>query len=145
MKKGYTLVELIIVMAILIILLVPTLNLAKSYKTTINRIKGKSVINDLSNLISFSKHYCRHNKVIGKIEVNKIGGEAIFKDMSGRGKVIKCIYLPEGFVFKTVNLLNVTTEGYIQSDTIRFLDNDKNAYKLTISTGIDTVNIYEGE
>lgn len=145
MKKGYTLVELIIVMAILSILLVPTLNLTNSYKTTINRIKGKSVINDLSNLISFSKYYCRHNKVNGKLEINKVQGEATFKDMSGRGKVVKSIYLPEGFEFKTINLLNVTTEGYIQSDTIRVLDNDKNTYKLTISTGVDTVNIYEGE
>lgn len=145
MRKGYTLIEIIIVMAVLSILLIPTLNLTKSYKITINRIKGKSVINDLSNLVSFSKYYCRHNKVIGKIEVNKSQGEATFKDMSGRGKVIKCIYLPEGFSFKTINLLSVTTEGHIQSDTIRVSDTDGNIYRLTISAGVDTVNIYEGE
>lgn len=145
MKKGYTLIELIIVMAILSILLVPTLNLTKSYKTTINRIKGKSVINDLSNLISFSKYYCRHNKVNGKIEINKIQGGAIFKDMSGRGKVVKSIYLPDGFEFKTINSLNITTEGHIQSGTIRALDDEGNIYKLTIPVGVDTVNIYEGE
>ena len=65
--------------------------------------------------------------------------------MSGRGKVIKCIYLPEGFSFKTINLLSVTTEGHIQSDTIRVSDTDGNIYRLTISAGVDTVNIYEGE
>lgn len=42
-------------------------------------------------------------------------------------------------------ILKINTLGNVESDTIRIFDNYGNVYKVTISTGVDTVNIYEGD
>ncbi len=46
MKKGYTLIELIIVLAIISILILPSINISKSYSESIMRIKGRSIANE---------------------------------------------------------------------------------------------------
>ena len=80
MKRGYTLIELIIVLAIVAILMLPTLNISKSYIEAIGKVKGKSIINDISNLISYSKYYCRYYSGYGVIEINSSKGKITFKD-----------------------------------------------------------------
>ena len=115
MKKGYTLIELIIVIAIIGILMLPTLKLTKSYNS------------------------------YGEIEINKSAGVVKFKDKKQGGKVIKTIFLPGNFKFSAMYILKINTLGNVESDTIRIFDNYGNVYKVTISTGVDTVNIYEGD
>ena len=145
MKRGYTLIELIIVLAIISIIMLPTLNISKYYREVAGRVKGKSIINEVSNLISYSKYYCRHYNSYGLIEVNSSEGKIIFKDTEGKSKVIKTITLEDGFKFTSNNSLSINKIGHIQSDTIRIIDKEGKVYKVTISTGVDTVNIYEGE
>lgn len=145
MKRGYTLIELMIVLAIIVILMLPTLNVSKSYREVIGRIKGKSIVNEISNLISYSKYYCRHYDSYGLIEVNSSEGKITFKDTLGKSKIIKTILLEDGFKFTSNNSLSINKMGHIDSDTIRIIDKEGKVYKVTISTGVDTVNIYEGE
>ena len=145
MKRGYTLIELIIVLTIIAILMLPTLNISKSYIETIRRVKGKSIINEISNLISYSKYYCRHYDSCGLIQVNSSEGKITFKDTSKKSKTIKSIVLEDGFKFTRNNSLSINKIGHIQSDTIRIIDKGGKVYRVTISTGVDTVNIYEGE
>ena len=145
MKRGYTLIELIIVLAIVAILMLPTLNISKSYIEAIGKVKGKSIINDISNLISYSKYYCRYYSGYGVIEINSSKGKITFKDTSGKSKVIKTITLEDGFRFVSNNSLSINKLGHVQSGTIRIMDKNGKLYKVTISTGVDTVNVYEGE
>lgn len=145
MKKGYTLIEVIFVLAIIALLILPTLNIAKSYKDITSRIKGKGITTEISNLISYSKYYCKYHERYGEIEINNNEGKIIFKDTSEKGTVVKSISLQDGFKFTSNNRLNINKLGHIKSDTIRIIDKDGNVYRVTIATGIDTVNIYEGE
>ena len=146
MKRGYTLIELVLVLAIITILMLPTLNISKSYREAIRRVKGKSIINEISNLISYSKYYCRHYDSYGLIEVNSNEGKITFKDTSGKRKIIKTILLEEGFKFTSNNSFEISKIGNIQkSDTIRVIDKEGKVYRVTIANGIGTVNIYEGE
>ena len=146
MKKGYTLIELIIVLAIISILILPSINISKSYSESIMRIKGKSIANEIGNLISYGKSYCRYYDILGLIEINKEEGKIVFKDISGRTKIIKTIFLEDGFKFVTNDTFSISKLGNIQkSDTIRGIDKNGKLYKVTISTGIGSVNIYEGD
>ncbi|WP_299994837.1 prepilin-type N-terminal cleavage/methylation domain-containing protein [uncultured Clostridium sp.] len=146
MKKGYTLIELIIVLAIISILILPSINISKSYSESIMRIKGKSIANEIGNLISYGKYYCRYYDILGLIEINKEEGKIVFKDISGRTKIIKTILLEDGFKFVTNDTFSISKLGSIQkSDTIRVIDKNGKLYKVTISTGIGSVNIYEGD
>ena len=46
----------------------------------------------------------------------------------------------------TNDTFSISTLGHIQkSDTIRVIDKNGKLYKVTISTGIGSVNIYEGD
>ena len=145
MKKGYTLIELIIVIAIISLLLLPTINIANSMKNAMNRAEAVSFCNELSNIISYGKFYCMKNSSYGEIEVNKSVGMVSFKDKKQGGKIIKSIYLNDKYRFSTVYILKINNLGHIDSDTIQILDSNGNVYKVAISTGVDTVNIYEGK
>lgn len=101
--------------------------------------------NELSNMISYGKFYCMKNNSYGEIEINKSAGVVKFKDKKQGGKVIKTIFLPGNFKFSAMYILKINTLGNVESDTIRIFDNYGNVYKVTISTGVDTVNIYEGD
>ena len=145
MKKGYTLIELISVIAIIGILMLPTLKLTKSFNNILNKSAAMGFCNELSNMISYGKFYCVKNNSYGEIEINKSAGVVKFKDKKQGGKVIKTIFLPGNFKFSAMYILKINTLGNVESDTIRIFDNYGNVYKVTISTGIDTVNIYEGD
>lgn len=144
MKKAYTLIELIIVMAIILVLLLPSINIANSINNAINRAEAIVFCNELSNMISYGKFYCMKNRSYGEIEINKSVGKVSFKDKKQGGKIIKSIYLNSKYKFSTVCILKINNLGHIDSDTIQILDSDGNVYKVAISTGVDTVNIYEG-
>lgn len=145
MKKAYTLIEFTIVLSIILILIFPVFNVAKAYNEALLRVKAKGTMNDLSSLISYSKYYCRYYNVNGLIEVDKEYGKVVFKNLSSKGTIVKTIFIEDGVRLVADSSLSITKTGKVQSDTIRLIDSEGKLYKLTISTGIDTVNIYEGD
>ena len=55
-KRGYTLIEVIVVIAILLVIMPIFINGKSTYKL-IDTITSKSLKNDIANIISFAKHY----------------------------------------------------------------------------------------
>ena len=145
MKKGYTLIELMVSICIVCILSTLGLVISKGVEKQINYIKAKSVLCEISEGISYIKYYCRFNELSGQIQVKKNTKEMILYCFDSRRKILKKIKLPNGISFLGDLTLDVSNLGNIQSQTIWGRDKNNNKYEITISTNIDTINIYEGE
>ena len=70
-------------------------------------------------------------------------GYAEFVDPSK--KFSKKLKLPKGFNFITNYSINCSNEGVLSSGSIYICDSYNNFYKITISVGVDTINVYYGE
>jgi len=143
-RKGYTLIELIIVIAILaIITSIVSLNVSK-FRKTINKIQIESAINEARSILSFGKYYCRKNKVTGMIIINTNNFSFLVSEKGYEIKrEIKSIYnleinsnFPGGYI-------NIDKDGYIKSaGTIGF---NSNSYIGTIKIGVgnDIIGVSE--
>lgn len=155
MKKGYTLIELIIVLAIIsLISSIAMVNIIK-VKEDLEVIEFKNSANEVKSLLSFAKAYCRKNKVPGQILIDSDKRIIIFE-------VSDKIYL-----FKKIVSLNkntevasnfkvsssgttpnntVTDEGYIKSaGTIILSYKNNKKIKITVSVGNDISRSYESD
>ena len=57
----------------------------------------------------------------------------------------KKLELPKGFNFITNYNINCSNEGVLSSGSMYICDQYNNLYKITISVGVDTINVYYGE
>ena len=91
---------------------------------------------------SVSKFYCNKNN--SSVIINcRNKGYAEFVDPSK--KFSKKLKLPKGFNFITNYSINCSNEGVLSSGSIYICDSYNNFYKITISVGVDTINVYYGE
>ena len=142
-KEGYTLIETITVMFMVLILFSAISHIGNSIKKIKEYVAVKGTILEVVNIISYGKQYCRNSEGQGIVEIYMESGEVKLKDVSSKYKIIKEIKLPKGLRFLSNQELYINNKGQIESNTIRILDSDKNLYRITISTGVDTINIYE--
>lgn len=140
-KKGFTLIELIVVLAILAILLPLGLNAYKSARDISLNLQKKSAIGEISNLLSFAKYYCRKNETAGQLQVQG-KKKMVFKDDTDL-KVKGMVTLPEGLFFTTNYVLTCTSEGMLSASSIYIKNDSGKYYRITISVGVDKVNFYE--
>ena len=70
-KKGFTLIELVIVMALIIILGATSINIINFYKKTSANIRTKEALYEIREFFSYSKKYCINNKIAGYIIISK--------------------------------------------------------------------------
>ena len=141
MKKGYTLIELIIVIFVMcIIISIGSISISV-VKNTLNTLKVNYAINDITNFLSYSKYYCKNNNVNGVIFIRKEDTMELICVSNGKTSSEK-LSLPKGLHFTTNYQINCNSNGVLSSDTIYFYDNDNKAYKITISVGIDIINCY---
>lgn len=141
-KSGYTLIELIVVIAITVVLLSVGFKVKNSIDKFINETRKESSINDIYNVLSYGKYYCKVNRIEGAIKVDKATGEVFLYEDIRNGKTIKKITLHKGLQFVSDLKLKVTATGNLQAGTIYLKDNSKAVSKITISVGIDNINIY---
>lgn len=142
-KRGYTLLELIIVMAILVVLM-PAAVKGSSVYNLINNITVHSLKSDIANLISFAKHYSYNTGNTGRLEIDNIKGEISFVDTKNEltKNTIAKVTLPKGYDFLERFNISVSNKGIVSGDSIIFKSLSGEYHKVTISVGIDFVNIY---
>lgn len=141
-NRGYTLLELMVVISIILIISSLGLKIKNSIDKVMNEARMESSINDICNILSFGKYYCKVNSIEGVIEINRDTGQIILYEDVRNGKVIKNTTLAKGVSFLSNLKLKVTDVGNLQADTIYIKDRYGKVSRITISVGIDTVNVY---
>lgn len=155
MKKGYTLIELIIVLSIIaVISSITTINIVK-FKEKMEIIEFNSVANEVKSLLSFGKAYCRKNKVSGQILVGNNRKTITFEVTNKNFPITKTIKLNKdievGSNFKVSSSItsdnnNITDEGYIKSaGTITLTHKSNKRINITVSVGNDIIRSYESD
>lgn len=155
MKKGYTLIEIIIVLSIIAVISSITMVNVVKFKEKIDIIEFNSMANEVKSLLSFGKSYCRKNKVAGQILVGSDRKTITFEVTNNDFPITKTIKLNNdieiGSNFNvssslTSNSNNITDEGYIKSaGTITLTHKSKKRINITISVGNDIVRSYEND
>ncbi len=135
--------ELIIVMAILVVLMPAAVKGSSVYKL-IDNITVHSLKSDIANLISFAKHYSYNTGNTGRLEIDNIKGEISFVDTKNEltKNTIAKVTLPKGYDFLERFNISVSNKGVVSGDSIIFKSLSGEYHKVTISVGIDFVNIY---
>ncbi|MGL5354642.1 MAG: type II secretion system protein, partial [Clostridium sp.] len=79
-KRGYTLIELVAVMAILSILLGSGFTIVSIMRNLKNEVEFDYSIGEISNILSYGKAYCRKNNTSGEIIIDSVGNTISFKN-----------------------------------------------------------------
>lgn len=135
--------ELMIVMAILVVLMPVAVRSSSVYKL-IDNITVHSLKSDIANLISFAKHYSYNTGNTGRLEIDNMKGEISFIDTKNEltKNIIAKVTLPQGYDFLERFNISVSNKGVVSGDSIIFKSLSGEYHKVTISVGIDFVNIY---
>ena len=141
-KKGYTLIELIVTIAITIIIFSISCNFVRIVAEPMKKIKIDGAISDVYSLISYGKQYCNSNKCRGILEISRLRNEVAF--CNTKYEEIRKIKLPKEVRIISRNEAYINNTGYITSAfTIKVMDKDDEKYSITIAVGIDTISIIE--
>ena len=146
-KKGYTLIELIVVMAILSILF----GCGFTMINTLNKIKKEVELEDavyrVHSLLSYAKSSCRKKFIEGIILIDQVDNTISFQYRINNKDIIE---RTETFsnnikVRKNVgeNKISVSDKGYLNTAGSIDIESGERKYKITISVGIDDINIKE--
>lgn len=142
MKKGYTLIEVIIVLSIMLILSSLASVGYKFYKNSSEKIKLESTALEVRGLLSFSKAYCRKNEIIGNILVASDRKSIYF---TVDNKIKKAIRLEDGLEIGSNFVGNnvVNEKGFItKAGTINIRSDYLNkSFELKISVGNDIIRV----
>ena len=143
MRKGFTIIELMVTLSIVCIFLSYTLMNMKGYTQISNDIDVNYSENKIVNFINMSRQYCKINDTRGHIYFVPSLDEVWFLSNTQHSDRF---YLPEGF---TLNPINLST-GYITIDqrgftanacTIKFSDRKDKIHSITICVGTAYVEI----
>ena len=146
-KKGYTLIELTVSMAIVLIIFSLSFFGYKSYKNIYNEIQVNQSLYEIEDLLSYGEMYCRNNgkEAIFKVYENEEGLVLELKERAGgilrKSELTNDVKLQEGSAKS--RSLNINSKGQIQADTIKFQGQDKKIYKLTIRVSVNLITIWE--
>lgn len=150
-KKGYTLIELVVVMAILSILLGSGFAIIKTLKHIKSQVEVEDAIYEVHSILSYAKTYCRKNLCDGEVIIDTVENSIGFKYRDKNNINNKLVGKSEKFPdnikisanFKPINLVNVSDMGYLKNSGTIFINDGEKQYKITIAVGNDTVTVKE--
>lgn len=155
MKKGYTLIELIIVLSISTLLFSISVTNIVKFKENMNNVEFENTAVEVKALLSFAKTYCRKNKVPGQIIIGSDRKTITFQVTDRNFPINKSIKLKDnieiGSNFTSSTDIksdsnNISDEGYIKSAGTIVITNDKNkVIRITISVGSDIIRSYSND
>lgn len=141
-RKGYTLIELVAVMAILAILLGSGFTIVSIMKKLMAEVQFNDSVGEISSILSYGKAYCRKKTIGGEITVDTEENRITF----GYGeKVIKTVQLSKlvGVAVRGGNssIINVDDKGYLKRACNIEVKYGKKEKVITIAVGMDKVTV----
>lgn len=135
-NKGFTLLELVLVIGIISIFLSFSLINIGAYRKLTNKVDSEIFSNSLLNFVNNSKEYCRDNGVGGYIYFNSDNSVITFN--CGLKQIYR-IALPEGFIMNKVradNRIKIDNRG-ITADacTVNFKDREGTMHSMSMCVG----------
>lgn len=147
-KKGYTLIELVAVIAIITILLGSGFTIVKTIEHMKAEVQLEDIIYEVMDILTYAKAYCRKNYCIGEIVMDESEKEIIFqyvdkndinKKIIGKREVVPHdIGISNNFASK---LIKIDDDGFITGGgtiTIRYKGSIN---QLTVAVGNDLITV----
>lgn len=147
LKKGFTLLEVVVTLAIITILLTISVGNLDGNSNIINKVKSQYCNNSILNFFQMSREYCKKNNLSAYISVDS--SLERFKFMVDS----KCKFfyqLPKGFDLDKINTekgnLKISSNGRINpSGCVFYKDSIGKDYKVIIEVAISKVKIRKVE
>ncbi|MGE5627472.1 MAG: type II secretion system protein [Solirubrobacterales bacterium] len=142
-KKGFTLVEVIVVVSMITILFGYNFMSLRNFSKNTNDMDCNIFANSLMNFVVCSKEYCRDNNQSGYLYFHTDKNKIIFISNSS---TVSSLYLPEGFGDLRLNLIQnkvfIDNKGFTSDAcTINFKDREGGNHCATICVGSSYVDI----
>lgn len=147
MKKGFTLVELIVVLSLILIISSFSFISLKSFLETKNKIKTKEFLYEIEDMISYGRSYCINNNISGRFVMveNENTQKLIFeigKDIIRKAEYDKILEVYEkNKVYPLSIVINIESDGSITSKTIYLRNKNNEKYKISITPITFLINI----
>ena len=148
-KRGFTLIELIVVLSIITILFTFSYGFIKSFKNREEKLTIDSSVYEIKALLSYSKSYCRKNKVSGKVVIDKNRKYVSFTVSNSYSPITRTVKMDSDIQVGSnfsLGYTEINEEGFIKnSGTIKLSYNDKVFKEIRIGAGNDIIGINEGD
>lgn len=147
MRKGFTLMEIIVVLAIMSIIGGISALSINYYKTMKNKVDADYYCNAVVNFINTSKMYCRENSSYANVDFDEVNGEI---SLTSGAHLVKKLTLKNkinSFKFtgrRSDKYIVIDNTGYSNdSFTIILKDNNSVKHEITMRVGTAYVKIKE--
>lgn len=139
-KNGFTLVETIVTIFILIVLFTVTISLGKMGRNLRKNIEDNGYIYEIDNLLIYGKAVCKQKSKYGKVSVN---GTNQIRFVEGWDNIERIVNLPKELkiVSKDLNLFIDPNGRITQGTTITVINDNGEREDITIGVGVDQIVI----
>lgn len=146
--KGYTLIELIAVMAILAILLGSGFTIINMINNLKNEVELESAVYEVSSILSYAKAYCRKNSYEGEILIDSAKNSIMFNHKSERNNKVlvqnKKISNNTKIAFSAnIMSINIDNMGYLKDAGAILISDGVYWVKITVAVGNDIITIQD--